>query len=92
MRLARVLDHGQPVAGGNLEDRIHVRRLTVQMNRPDPFNQTDGMGSGTAHVNRTGYLDKQYNLWNRNPMLVAERYLESDGAEDAPPKTTLASY
>lgn len=67
-------------------------RLTVQMNRPDPFNQTEGMGMGTIDVNRTGWVDKHYRLWNRNPMRVTEKYLASNGALDRPPKTTLPSY
>jgi hypothetical protein len=67
-------------------------KLTVQMNRPDPFNQTDGLGDGTILVRPTGYVDKRYNLWNRNPMVVSERYLASNGFEDVPPKTTLPSY
>ncbi|MCI0485144.1 MAG: metallophosphoesterase [Blastocatellia bacterium] len=67
-------------------------RLTVQMNRPDPFNQTDGLGDGTLRVKKTGRVDKHYNLWNRNPMIVSERYLTSNGAEDVPAKITLPSY
>ncbi|HXG67181.1 MAG TPA: metallophosphoesterase [Blastocatellia bacterium] len=67
-------------------------RLTMQMNRPDPFNQTDGMGTGTFSTTATGRVDKVYSLWNRNPMRVSERYLASDGVEDVPPRTTLPSY
>ncbi len=67
-------------------------KLTVQMNRQNPFNQTDGLGDGTIHVNSAGRIDKDYNLWNRNPMRVSARYLESSGAEDRPPATTLPSY
>lgn len=67
-------------------------RLTVQMNRPDPFNQTDGMGDGTINVNAAGRVNKEYNLWNRNPLHVSEKYLSSNGALDRPDKTTLPSY
>ena len=67
-------------------------RLTVQMNRPDPFNQVDGLGDGAFEVRPSGRLNKTYNLWNRNPMVVSERYLASNGIEDVPPKTVLASY
>lgn len=67
-------------------------KLTVQMNRPDPFNQTDGMGDGTMSVNATGRLVKDYNMWNRNPLRVSDTYLNSNGALDRPAKTTLSSY
>jgi 3',5'-cyclic-AMP phosphodiesterase len=67
-------------------------KLTVPMNRSDPFNQTDGMGDGTINVNQSGYADKEYNLWNRNPMTVSEKYLSSNGALDRPAKTTLPTY
>ena len=67
-------------------------KLTVPMNRSDPFNQTDGMGDGTIRVNQSGYADKEYNLWNRNPMTVSEKYLSSNGATDRPSKTTLPTY
>lgn len=67
-------------------------KLTVPMNRSDPFNQTDGMGDGTIEVNQSGYVDKEYNLWNRNPMTVSEKYLSSNGALDRPAKTTLPTY
>jgi hypothetical protein len=66
--------------------------LTVQMNRPDPFNQTDGMGTGAMDVKARGRLDSRYDLWNRNPMIVSARYLDSGGKEDHPAGTTLPSY
>ena len=62
------------------------------MNRSDPFNQTDGMGDGTININQSGYANKEYNLWNRNPMVVSEKYLSSNGALDRPAKTTLPTY
>ncbi|MEW6130812.1 MAG: metallophosphoesterase [Acidobacteriota bacterium] len=67
-------------------------KLTVQMNRPDPFNQTEGMGDGQVTVNPSGYVDMRYDLWNRNPMMVSEKYLASNGTLDKPAKTTLESY
>ena len=67
-------------------------KLTVMMNRSDPFNQTDGMGDGTFSVKAHGRLDTQYNLWNRNPMRVSEKYLSSNGTLDRPPKPGLPTY
>lgn len=67
-------------------------RLTMQMNRPDPFNQVEGMGMGTVGVNSSGYVDKEYMMWNRNPLKVSEKYLASNGALDRPAKTTLPAY
>lgn len=67
-------------------------KLTVPMNRSDPFNQTDGMGDGIINVTQSGYVNKEYNLWNRNPMIVSEKYLSSNGALDRPAKTTLVTY
>jgi len=43
---------------------------TVQMFRPDPFNQFDGLGDGTADVLPGGVVNKHYSLWNRNPRTV----------------------
>ncbi|MBX7222245.1 MAG: metallophosphoesterase [Blastocatellia bacterium] len=67
-------------------------KLTVQMNRPDPFNQTEGMGDGTITVNPSGHVDKEYLMWNRNPLKVSEKYLDSNGNLDRPAKTTLPGY
>ncbi len=67
-------------------------KLTVPMNRSDPFNQTDGMGDGIVRVSRSGYVNKEYDFWNRNPMTVSEKYLASNGALDRPAKTTLTTY
>ncbi len=67
-------------------------KLTVQMNRVDPFNQTEGLGDGTVSVLPSGRVNKTYGLWNRNPMTVSEKYLSSNGTLDAPPKTTITSY
>ena len=67
-------------------------KLTVQMNRADPFSQFDGCGDGTCDVSEDGLVDKLYNLWDRNPVTVRASYLRSNGATDAPPRTKLPSY
>jgi len=67
-------------------------KLTMQMNRPDPFNQTEGMGDGIFKVLAGGRVDKRYDMWNRNPLFVSAKYLDSNGAADRPAKTTLATY
>ena len=66
--------------------------LTVQMNRPNPFDSNDGLGDGTVAVHPDGLVDKLYNLWNRNPMQVKASYLSSGGKSDVPAAPTLASY
>jgi hypothetical protein len=66
--------------------------LTVQMNRPNPFDANDGLGDGSVNVHPDGLVDKLYNLWNRNPMQVKASYLSSSGQSDAPAAPTLASY
>jgi 3',5'-cyclic AMP phosphodiesterase CpdA len=66
--------------------------LTVQMNRPDPFDPNDGMGTGTVLVHPDGLVDKVYNLWNRDPVQVASTYLTSNGTRDVPSKPNLTSY
>lgn len=66
--------------------------LTVQMNRPDPFDPNDGCGDGTVTVSAKGLVDKVYNLWNRNPVSVPATYLSSKGKKDVPSEPTLTSY
>ena len=66
--------------------------LTVQMNRPNPFDSNDGLGDGTVTVHPDGLVDKLYSLWNRNPMQVKASYLSSGGKSDVPVAPTLASY
>jgi Icc protein len=66
--------------------------LTVQMNRPNPFNPADGLGDGSATVHPDGLVDKLYNLWNRNPTQVKANYLSSGGKSDIPAAPKLASY
>jgi len=40
-------------------------RLTVQMNRSDHFNATEGIGTGRVACNATGQVDMVYDVWNR---------------------------
>jgi 3',5'-cyclic-AMP phosphodiesterase len=67
-------------------------KLTVQMNRADPFDQFDGCGDGTVTVSEEGLADALYNLWDRNPITVRASYVRSGGKKDAPPATKLASF
>ena len=66
--------------------------LTVQMNRPNPFDPNDGLGDGSVNVHPDGLVDKVYSLWNRNPTEVKASYLSSGGTQDRPVIPTLASY
>jgi Icc protein len=65
--------------------------LTVQMNRPNPFNVNDGLGDGKVNVDPAGLVDKLYNLWNRNPVEVTSAYLRGSRAA-APATPNLVSY
>jgi hypothetical protein len=67
-------------------------KLTVQMNRADPFDEFDGCGDGAADVFPDGHVDKRYNLWSRNPVRISARYLASGGNVDVPPLAGDASY
>ena len=51
--------------------------VTLQMDRPDPFNQFDGCGNGTVDVLASGDVDKNYNLWTRNPRTVRAAELKA---------------
>ena len=66
--------------------------LTIEMNRPDPFNTNDGCGDGEVHVKADGLVDKVYNFWNRKPLTVSRAYTASWGKESVPPKPNRASY
>jgi len=66
--------------------------LTIEMNRPDPFNPNDGCGDGEVHVHSDGLVDKIYNLWNRKPIMVAKDYTASWGKQSIPLKPNRASY
>jgi 3',5'-cyclic-AMP phosphodiesterase len=67
-------------------------KLTVEMNRSDPFSQFDGCGDGSVEVLESGVVNKLYNLWDRNPISVRASYVSSNGLQDAPPRTKLPSY
>jgi 3',5'-cyclic-AMP phosphodiesterase len=67
-------------------------RLTVQMNRADPFNAFDACGDGRFDVLANGMVDQLQNLWNRNPVTIRASYLVSNGQKDQPAATTLPSY
>jgi 3',5'-cyclic-AMP phosphodiesterase len=67
-------------------------RLTVQMNRADPFNAFDACGDGRFNVLASGMIDQLHNLWNRNPVTIRASYLVSNGTKDRPAATTLPSY
>lgn len=73
-------------------------KLTVQMDRANPFSEADACGDGRLVVSADGnektavLVDKIYRLWNRRPVTVSHRYLKSGGKEDRPLATTLASY
>jgi len=66
--------------------------LTIQMNRPDPFNPMDGCGDGEVLVHPDGLVDKLYKLWNRNPMTVSSAYMKSRGKKDGAAKPNAGSY
>ena len=66
--------------------------LTIEMNRPDPFNPNDGCGNGEVHVHADGLVDKVYNLWNRRPITVARAYTGSWGKQSVPPKPNRPTY
>jgi len=67
-------------------------KLTVQMNRVDPFDQLDGCGDGGFTARTDGLADAVYNLWDRNPVTVKADYLVSAGKADVPPAPQFASY
>ncbi|MHB1846274.1 MAG: metallophosphoesterase family protein [Deltaproteobacteria bacterium] len=67
-------------------------KLTIQMSRPNPFDQFDGCGDGRINVLSGGDVDKIYSLWDRNPVTVRAAYVKSDGKRDAPPVPAFASY
>ena len=67
-------------------------KLTIRMNRADPFDEFDGCGDGTIDVAATGRVDKNHNLWSRNPLKVSAAYLDSDGLLSRPPRETDVNY
>jgi hypothetical protein len=67
-------------------------KLTVQMDRADPFDEADGTGNGTVDALPGGYVDAHYNLWSRNPVTVTKAYLESWGKASIPAGPVFPSY
>ena len=67
-------------------------KLTVRMNRADPFDEFDGCGDGTVDVTAAGRVDKNHNFWSRNPLKVSAAYLDSDGLLSRPPRETDVNY
>lgn len=67
-------------------------KLTVRMNRADPFDELDGCGDGSIDVLGGGRVDKQFNFWSRNPLRVSAAYLDSDGSVDLLPRETDVNY
>ena len=66
--------------------------LTIPMNRPDPFNPQDGCGHGRVQVHPDGLVDKVYSLWNRNPITIERKYLQSHGEEARPKASNVRTY
>ena len=62
------------------------------MGRPDPFSPHDGCGDGHVQVNPDGLVDKAYNLWNRNLVVVPASYTQSRGKANAPAASKQTSY
>jgi 3',5'-cyclic AMP phosphodiesterase CpdA len=52
-------------------------KITIQMDRADPFDQFDGCGDGTVEVRKDGEVNKNYNLWSRNPFKVTYEMVSS---------------
>jgi Icc protein len=67
-------------------------KLTVAMNRANPFDPNDGCGDGVLNVGADGLVDMVYNLWDRNPVTVSATYLKSQGRSDRPAATTLKTF
>lgn len=60
-----------------------IPKLTIQMERADPFNQFDGCGWGTATVLKS-MVDKTYNMWDRNPREITHGYLAANKGPKEP--------
>ncbi len=67
-------------------------KLTVAMNRANPFDPNDGCGDGQLNMGADGAADMLYNLWERNPVSVSGTYLKSGGRTNPPAATTLKTY
>jgi 3',5'-cyclic AMP phosphodiesterase CpdA len=46
-------------------------KLTLQMDRPNPFDQFDGCGDGSVDMLKSGQANANYNLWDRSPVTVS---------------------
>lgn len=46
-------------------------KLTLQMDRPNPFDQFDGCGDGSVDVLKSGEANANYNFWDRSPVTVS---------------------
>jgi Icc protein len=46
-------------------------KLTLQMDRPNPFDQFDGCGDGSVDMLKSGQANAIYNLWDRSPVTVS---------------------
>jgi hypothetical protein len=44
--------------------------MTVQMDRPNPFDQFDGCGDGSVDLLKSGNVNANCNLWDRSPVSV----------------------
>lgn len=66
--------------------------LTVQMGRPDPFSPHDGCGDGYVQVTASGLVDKAYNFWNRNLVMVPASYTATRGKQGQPAASKKTSY
>jgi Icc protein len=73
-------------------------KLTIQQNRANPFDESDGLGDGRFNVKQDPdhknavLVDSLYNLWDRRPVSVTQKYLKSQGKTDIPLQPTLTSY
>jgi len=65
--------------------------LTIQMDRPDPFDPNDGCGDGTFDVHEDALVDSIYRLWNRNPITVKASYVAT-GKTDRPRANNRRGY
>ncbi len=82
---------GLPEAEDEGQARVQVEHQVLG-NRADPFDELDGCGDGTIDVLAAGHVDKNHNLWSRNPVKVSASYLASDGTTDRPARETDVNY
>jgi 3',5'-cyclic AMP phosphodiesterase CpdA len=61
-----------------------LSKWTRQMDRADPFNQFDGCGWGYVDVLQEGQVNKNYQLWDRDPMKVTYAGLISGEIPEQP--------